>query len=93
MQIQGKSPDLDSSYFLDRSFWNGLLQKHPEGLVVSVVKRGALFYTPLSDTKSVDGLRRSVALLHASSQHLRVSSALFMFKAGKWSVFQAPVKQ
>jgi hypothetical protein len=93
MQVQGKSPDLDSSYFLDRDFWNGLLKKHPEGLVVSVAKRGGLLYAPLSDTKSVDGLKGSVARLHASSQRLRVSSALFMFKEGKWSVFQAPVRQ
>lgn len=93
MQVQGKSPDLDSSYFLDRDFWIGLLRKHPEGFVVSVVKRGGLLYAPLSDTKSVDGLKRSVAHLHASSQRLRVSSALYMFKDGKWSVFQAPVKQ
>jgi hypothetical protein len=93
MQVQGKSPDLDSSYFLDRNFWDELLKKHPEGLVVSVAKRGGLLYTPLSDTKSVDGLRRSVAGLHASSQRLRVSSALFMFKEGKWSVFQVAVKQ
>ena len=93
MQVQGKSPDLDSSYFLDRSFWNELLKKHPEGLVVSVAKRGGLLYTPATDTKSVDGLKRGVAYLHSSSQRQRVSSALFLFKDGKWSVFQAPVKQ
>lgn len=93
MQVQGKSPDLDSSYFLDRSFWNELLKKHPEGLVVSVAKRGGLLYTPATDTKSVDGLKRGVAYLHSSSQRQRVSSALFLFKDGKWSVYQAPVKQ
>jgi len=91
MQVQGKSPDLDSSYFLDRSFWNELLKKHPEGLVVSVAKRGGLLYAPATDTKSVDGLKRGVAYLHSSSQRQRVSSALFLFKDGKWAVFQAPV--
>jgi hypothetical protein len=93
MQVQGKSPDLDSSYFLDRAFWIELLNQHPEGLVVSVAKRGGLLYAPISDAKAVDGLKRGVAYLHSSSQRLRVSSALFLFKEGKWSVFQAPVKQ
>lgn len=92
MQVQGKSPDLDSSYFLDRAFWNDLLRKHPEGLVVSVAKRGGLLYAPARDVEAVDGLKRGVAYLHSSSQRLRVSSALFLFKDGKWSVFQAPVK-
>ena len=93
MSVTGKSPDLNSSYFLDRAYWQGLLKSHPEGLVVSVAKRGGLLYTPLSNTKAVEGLKRGVAYLHSSSQRLRVSSALFLFKDGKWSVFQAPVKQ
>ena len=93
MQVKGKSPDLDSSYFLDRSYWQSLLKDHPEGLVVSVAKRGGLLYTPVSDSKAVERLKRGVAYLHSSSERLRVSSALFLFKDGKWSVFQAPVKQ
>ena len=93
MQVQGKSPDLDSSYFLDRNFWNDLLKKHPDGMVVSVAKRGGLLYAPTTDVKAVEGLKRGVANLHSSSQRLLVSSALFLFKDGKWSVFQAPVKQ
>lgn len=90
MLVQGKSPDLDSSYFLDRAYWQQLLQVHPEGLVVSVAKRGGLLYVPLSDTASVEHLKRGVAYLHSSSGRMRVSSALFLFKDGKWSVFQAP---
>jgi hypothetical protein len=93
MQVQGRSPDLDSSYFLDRSFWNNLLKKHPEGLVVSVAKRGGLLYAPLCEGNAVEVLQRGVAYLHSSSQRLRVSSSLFLFKAGTWSVFQDPVKQ
>lgn len=93
MQVKGKSPDLDSSYFLDRAYWQRLLQKHPEGLVVSVAKRGGLLYTPLSNTRAVERLKRGVAYLHSSSGQLRVSSALFLFKDGEWSVFQPPVKQ
>lgn len=93
MQVQGKSPDLDSSYFLDRSFWRALLKEHPEGIVALVGKRGGLLYSPLSNTKAVDGMRRSVAYLHSSSENLRISSALYLFKDDKWSVFQPAVKQ
>jgi hypothetical protein len=93
MQVQGKSPDLDSSYFLDRDFWSGLEKKHPEGLVVSVAKRGGLLYAPFSDGRAVNVLKENVAKLHASSQRMRISSALFLFKDGKWTVFQPAVKQ
>ena len=93
MVVEGKSPDLNSSYFLDRAYWGGLLKLHPEGLVVSVAKRGGLLYTPLSNAKAVEGLKRGVAYLYTSSERMRVSSALFLFKDGKWSVFQAPIKQ
>ena len=91
-EVQGKSPDLDSSYFLDKEFWNAQLQKYPDGVVALVAKRGGLLFAPRSDAKAVDGLRRSVAYLYSSSGPLRVSSALYLFKDGKWSVFQAPIK-
>ena len=91
MQVQGRSPDLDSSYFLDRVYWNGLLQRHPEGLVAAVVKRGGLLYAPLADARGVELLRRAVGELHATSDSMRISSALYLFKDGRWSVFQAPV--
>ena len=90
MQVKGRSPDLDSSYFLDRAFWWDRLEAHPEGLVVAVVKRGGLLYTPAASTADVEGLQRGVAYLHESSGQFRVSSALFLFKDGRWSVFQAP---
>lgn len=93
MQVSSKSPDMNSSYFLDRAFWQSLLKSYPEGIVVSVAKRGGLLYTPLSDTNAIEKLKRGVAYLHASSGRLRVSSALYLFKQGKWSVFQEPVKQ
>jgi len=93
MQVKGKSPDLDSSYFLDRSYWQTLFQAHPEGLVVAVPKKGGLLYASASDNKAVERLKGGIAYLHSSSEKLRVSSALFLFKDGKWSVFQAPVKQ
>jgi hypothetical protein len=93
MTVEGQSPDLNSSYFLDRAYWQGLSKSHPEGLVVAVPKRGGLLYAPASDTGAVEALRRGVAMLHASSDRMRVSSALFLFKDGKWPAFQAPAKQ
>ncbi len=93
MQVQGKSPDLDSSYFLDRGFWRDLLKQHPEGVVVAVAKRGGLLYAPLSDAKAVEGLQKGVSSLYSSSGNLRISSALYLFKDDKWSVFQAPLNK
>ena len=93
MEVQGKSPDLDSSYFLDRSYWRGLSKQYPEGIVVAVPKRGGLLYVPLSDAKTVQALRNAIGPLFASSDRLRVSSGLYLFKDDKWSVFQAPLKQ
>lgn len=90
-QVKGKSPDLDSSYFLDKDFWNAQLKQHPEGLVAMVPKRGGLVFAPLSGVKAVQGMTRGVAYLHTSSERLRISSALYLFRDGKWRVFQPAV--
>lgn len=90
-QVKGTSPDFDSSYFLDPEFWEGVSRRHREGVVVAVPKRGGLLYAPVSDAKAVAGLRRGIAFLHSSSEQARISSALYLFKGGKWSVFQPPV--
>lgn len=88
-QLQGKSPDLDSSYFLDRNIWTDLERKFPQGIVVAVPKRGALYYAP-ADSTAVNGMKSSVRKLFDSSGQMGVSSALYLFKDGRWSVFQAP---
>lgn len=93
MQVEGKSPDFDSSYFLDRGFWQRLLRQHPEGIVVAVTKRGGLLFAPITDSKAVDLLRTGVAYLYSSSGHMRVSSALYLFKDDRWTVFQPPHAQ
>jgi hypothetical protein len=90
MQVVGGSPDLASSYFLDREFWSGLLRQHPEGLVVSVPQRGGLLYASASDEAAIVNLRFSAAALYAGNDRGRVSSALFLFKDGHWSVYQPP---
>lgn len=90
MQVVGGSPDLASSYFLDRGFWNSLLLQHPEGVVVSVPQRGGLLYVPASDEQALVNLRFSAAALYAGNDRSRVSSALYLYKDGRWSVYQAP---
>jgi len=90
MVIEGESPDLDSSYFLDRSFWDKVLVKHPEGLIVGVPGRGALVYAPASDREAVAALERSIRSLYESSEDLRVSSALYLYKDRRWTVYRAP---
>ncbi|HSI53497.1 MAG: hypothetical protein ACAH21_11685 [Ramlibacter sp.] len=90
MQVQGESEDLNSSYFLDREFWQGLASQHPEGVVAAVPRRGGLVYAPLSDEDGVAALRFSAAALYAGGPGTRLSSALYLFKEGRWSVFQPP---
>jgi hypothetical protein len=93
MQVQGRDPDFNSSYFLDRDFWRTLQAQHPEGLVVAVPRRGGLVYAPAADEAAVESLRFSVAALYAGGPGARLSSALYLFKDGHWSVFQPPQEE
>lgn len=90
MLVAGDSPDLDSSYFLDEAFWNNLLKAHPEGVIVGVPKRGGLIYAPVSNRHAVASLERGIRILYESSGNLRVSSALYLFRNGKWAVYKNP---
>jgi hypothetical protein len=90
MQVSGRADDLNSSYFLDRDFWSGLEARHHGGLVVAVPQRGGLLYAPADDSEAVLALRFSAPALYAASR-TRVSSALYLFKDGHWSVFQPPM--
>jgi hypothetical protein len=89
-QVQGGSSDLTSSYFLDRDFWQTLQAGHPDGLVVTVPRRSGLVYAPVSDGAAVASLRFGAAALYAGGPGTRLSSALYLFKDGHWSVFQPP---
>ncbi|HVE55025.1 MAG TPA: hypothetical protein VNB23_16700 [Ramlibacter sp.] len=90
MQVHGNAPDLDSSYFLDRDFWLEQLRHSPAGLVAAVPKRGGLVFARADDAVAIATLRFSVAALFASSDQVRISSGLYLFKDGRWSVFQPP---
>jgi hypothetical protein len=90
MQVHGNAPDLDSSYFLDREFWIEQLRESPAGLVAAVPKRGGLVFARADDAVAVATLRFSAAALFASSDQTRISSGLYLFKDGRWSVFQPP---
>lgn len=90
MQVHGNAPDLDSSYFLDREFWQEQLRQSPAGIVAAVPKRGGLVFARADDARAVATLRFSAAALFASSEQTRISSGLYLFKDGRWSVFQPP---
>jgi hypothetical protein len=88
MQVKGRSPDFDSSHFLDQGFWRALLERHPDGLVAAVPQHGGLLWTPADDAANVAAMRKGVGTLHDSSGELRISSALYLFRDGRWTVFQ-----
>ena len=88
MQVHGRASDLSSSYFLDRAFWLAVQREHPEGIVAAVPKRGGLVYASASDEDALTALRFSAAALYAGDEGTRVSSALYLFKDGHWSVLE-----
>ncbi len=90
MQVHGNAPELDSSYFLDRGFWLQQLQQSPSGIVAAVPDRGGLVFAHADDASAVATLRFSAAALFAESDTTRISSGLYLFKDGRWSVFQPP---
>jgi hypothetical protein len=92
MQVHGNAPELDSSYFLDRDFWQQQLHASPSGIVAAVPDRGGLVFARADDEAAVATLRFSAAVLFASSDTTRISSGLYLFKDGRWSVFQPPQK-
>jgi hypothetical protein len=91
MQVVGRADDLNSSYFMDRPFWKSLEARHSKGVVVAVPQRGGLLYAPADDEEAVAALRFSATAIYASSSRSRVSSALYLFHGGHWSVFQPPL--
>ncbi len=90
MQVRGTAGEMNSSFLLDRRFWQEQLQRHPEGVVVAVPKRGGVVFAPVADDAAVVGLQFSAAVLYASDGRERLSSALYLFREGAWSVFQPP---
>lgn len=90
MQVQGHAPELHSSYFLDRSFWEEQLRRSPAGVVAAVPGRGGLLFAPADDASAITSLRFSAAALFTSNDTTRISSGLYLFKDGRWSVFQPP---
>jgi len=92
MQVHGNAPELDSSYFLDRDFWQAQLRQSPAGLVAAVPDRGGLVFAHADDEAALATLRFSAAALFAGSDDTRISSGLYLFKDGHWSVFQPPQK-
>jgi hypothetical protein len=93
MQVQGRAPDLASSYFLDRPFWAAIAREHPQGVVAAVPQRGGLVYASVEDRDAVETLKFSAAALYAGGNGTQISSALYLFKDGRWSIYQPPQRQ
>jgi len=91
MRVVGRADDLNSSYFLDRPFWQSVQKEHPAGVVVAVPQRGGLLFAPAQDEEAVAALRFSAVALYSAAPRQRVSSALYLFRNGNWSVFQPPL--
>jgi len=92
MQVHGNAPELDSSYFLDHAFWQDRLRESPAGIVAAVPDRGGLVFARADDEAAIATLRFSAAALFAQNDDTRISSGLYLFKDGRWSVFQPPQK-
>lgn len=90
MQVQVRAPELASSYFLDRQFWLEQSRDAPEGLVAAVPGRDGLVFARASDEEALTSLRFSAAALYTASGGTRLSSGLYLFKDGRWTVFQPP---
>ncbi|MCU8278049.1 hypothetical protein M2G82_21570 [Vibrio vulnificus] len=91
-QIQGNSPDFDSSYFLDAPLWENLEIHFNSSIVVAVPSRNLLLLAPSSDKKSVVFLEENVKKWFIASDTQGVSSALYLYKNEAWSVYQAPME-
>ena len=89
MQVQAAAAEFNSSFLLDRQFWQEQLRQHPDGVVVAVPRRGGVVFAPAADDAALTNLKFSAAALYASNDRERLSSALYLFKQGRWSVFQA----
>jgi hypothetical protein len=93
LQVTGRANDLSSSYFLDREFWLDLQRHHPDGLVAAVPQRGGLVFAPAADSDAVERLRFGAVALYTGARQARVSSALYLFKDSRWTVFQPPLQR
>ena len=90
-RVGGATEDVDHGWFVDRTLWRGLLAEHPDGLVAALPRTHLLVFAPVADSAAVDSMRAGIPGLHAEGGDYRLSSALYLFKDDRWTVFQAAV--
>jgi hypothetical protein len=90
-RVVGANEDVDHAWFIDRALWLGLLAEHPDGLVAALPRTDLLVFAPASDTAAVASMRQGIPGLHAGGADYRLSSALYLFKDGRWTVLQPAV--
>jgi hypothetical protein len=90
-RVGGAEEDFDSGWFADRGFWCARLAEHPAGVVVAAPRTDLLVFAPAADTAAVDSMRHGIPGLHAGAGDWRLSSTLYLFKDGRWTVLQPAV--
>lgn len=90
-QVQGESPDFDSSYFLDKSLWKNVNAHFKDSIIVAVPARHLLLLAPATDKKAVSFLAENVQSWFKESGSQGVSSALYTYNSGEWTVYQPPL--
>lgn len=53
-------------------------------------KRGGLIFAPVTEKNAIHALEASIGNLYRSSENMRVSSALYLYNGGRWSVYPSP---
>ena len=61
--------------------------------MAAVALHGGLVFAPAHDVVAVERLRFGAVAMYAGSRQARVSSALYLFKDGRWTVFQPPLQR
>jgi uncharacterized protein YtpQ (UPF0354 family) len=88
LMLRSRSTDYASSFMLDRALWLELLKQAPQGFVAAVPRRGALLFAPADEYKAVEHLRKAVQDMYETGDGKQISTALYVFKGERWTVFQ-----
>lgn len=84
--LQCEAQELASSYLLDRVFWNGQLERFPQGLLAAVPRPETLVFVPADDTLLEATLGEHAARIMQRAGDKRISGYLYRFDAVGWRV-------
>jgi hypothetical protein len=75
---------LSSSLLVDEAFWNSRVMTRQGPVVVALPQRDEIYLAPLSDTRTVQGLRE--ALANVADDPNTLSSHLLVRRNGRWEL-------